>query len=255
MKRTFLFGACLIVFLSTVIRADLNLPPGTQHVSWTTSDGVKLVGYYRSAGRRGHWVWVLLHGLGSNKEEWLGFAPKLAQQGDGFLIYDARGHGESIHKESAGDLDYREFQSVGRGSQWSRMSDDLASAVNYLHTHFALDSKRIAVGGASLGANVALLYASQHPEVPAVILLSPGQKYAGIGSEDPYRKYGTRPLFMAASPGDVYAFGTIQILTSRRSDSGLTVASGDGTHHGVDMLIDSFSQKLLNWISQQEGGN
>jgi alpha-beta hydrolase superfamily lysophospholipase len=234
------------------LAADQNLPPGTQHVAWDTVDGVHLVGLYRAPARRGHWVWVLLHGLGSTKEEWLTFTRSLSQMGDGFLIYDARGHGESLHQAGIGDLDYRDFHSTGPDSHWNRMADDVDSAVQFLRQRYSLDTRKIAVGGASLGANVALIYASQHPDVPAVILLSPGQRYAGIGSEDPYRRYGKRPLFMAASPGDVYAFGTIQILASRRGDPKMTMARGEGSAHGVNMLNPPCTETLLKWIHAQE---
>ena len=244
-KNRIIFSALILV--SAVCFAETSpKTPGTS-ITWTTSDGVNLVGIYQPPAA-GHLVWVLLHGLGSNKQEWVVFTSRLAKQGDGFLIYDMRGHGDSTHLANGGTLAYTDFRTAGKGSQWDHMADDLKSAVDTLKKQFKLDPSRIAVGGASLGANVALLYASQHAEVPALILLSPGMEYAGISSEEPFQRYGKRPVFIAASPGDAYAYASVRQLILHRNDPVLKVASGDGAAHGVNMFNDAFMKKLLDWM-------
>src|SRR5258708_33622166 len=132
MRKLLLFSV-LTWLVSTPGVGDEGLPAGSLHISWTTPDGVNLTGLYRSPGRRGHWLWVLLHGLGSNKQEWLPFVGRLVQQGDGFLIYDARGHGESVHQPGGGDIDYRQFW-TGPGSAWEKMVDDVDSGVRFLES-------------------------------------------------------------------------------------------------------------------------
>ena len=92
---------------------DVSKSHGTP-VTWTTSDGVRLVGLYQPASAH-RLVWVLLHGLGSNKQEWVTLVQQLVRQGDGFLIYDARGHGDSIHLTNGGSLSYTDFKAAGRG--------------------------------------------------------------------------------------------------------------------------------------------
>jgi pimeloyl-ACP methyl ester carboxylesterase len=262
-KQLCFFAVCCSLVSSSVPATEaLAGPPGRsggaaeeakpepyQSVSWTTPDGVYLVALYHPRESPGHLVWVLLHGLGSSKQEWLKFVRKLAQQGDGFLIYDARGHGNSVHRTSGGKIDYRDFRTVGQGSQWDLMTGDVESAVQVLIKRFSLNAHGIAVGGASLGANVALVYASQHPEVPALVLLSPGLQYAGVGSEEPFRRYGTRPVFIAASPGDDYAYASVRQLISQRSDPNCRAASGEGAAHGVNMFNDVFTKKLLDWMA------
>jgi pimeloyl-ACP methyl ester carboxylesterase len=243
-----LFLVSTWVWVAPVPAADP--PPVGKKVTWTTPDGVRLEGRYQPRSGPGHLVWVLLHGLGSDQNEWLDFACQLAKQGDGFLIYDARGHGASKQTESGGKLDYREFRTLGPGSEWDRMIGDLASAVDFIHHKFTLNAHGIAVGGASLGANVALAYASQHPEVHALILLSPGLQYAGIGSQEPFRNFGTRPVFIAASPGDSYAYASVQQLRSMRSDDDIRYVEGPGAAHGVNMFGPAFTPKLLDWLKK-----
>ena len=93
------------------------------------------------------------------------------------------------------------------------MTSDLETAVQVMHTQFSQNPARIAVGGASLGANIASC-GPEHPEVPALILLSPGLQYAGIESEEAFRKYASRPVFIAASPGD--GTGSSPIISRQR---------------------------------------
>src|ERR1700730_12118392 len=76
-------------------------------ITWQTLDGVKMVGLFHRASRPGARTWVLLHGLGSTKEEWDGFARKMGKQGLGIFIYDARGHGASTHMMTGEVVTYR----------------------------------------------------------------------------------------------------------------------------------------------------
>jgi len=131
------------------------------------------------------------------------------------------------------------------------MAGDLESAVQMLMERYRLPEERIAVGGASLGANVAMVYAGAHRAVPAVILLSPGLVYAGVAVSEAYRTYGRRPLFMAASPDDGYAFESTRRLAALRGDAGLRVAQGDGAAHGVNMFQNpDFAEKLIHWMKK-----
>jgi hypothetical protein len=99
---------------------------------------------------------------------------------------------------------------------------------------------------------VALVYASQSSKVPALILLSPGLSYAGIESEPALQRYGLRPLFMAASPGDSYAYSSVIRLAQWRKDSNCFLIEGPGAMHGVNMFQGSFTQQLLDWMAKVE---
>jgi pimeloyl-ACP methyl ester carboxylesterase len=241
------FVALVLAFLTACAPASADT--FWQKATWTTSDGVQLVGLYHPASRAGAYTWILLHGLGSVKEEWEPFARKLGPSGIGTFLYDARGHNESIHATGGQTISYKDWQSAGPGSPWDAMPADLASAVEFLQKKYGVPAKKIAVGGASLGANVALVYASEHPGVPALILLSAGVEYAGINIEKRWKQLPSRPVFAAASPEDRYAYETLQYLARTRSE--VRIAEGPGAEHGVNMLKDPiFAKKLLDWIHQ-----
>ena len=100
---------------------------------------------------------------------------------------------------------------------------------------------------------VALVYASEHVSVPALILLSPGMQYAGIESASAYKTYRGRPVFIAASPGDLYAYSSVRQLADLAPSSVQTVIEGPGGH-GVQMFKDeAFTKKLLEWMKGQDG--
>ena len=211
-----------------------------------------MVGLLHKPQLPSHYTWVLLHGLGSTKEEWDTFAKRLGIQGQGAFIYDMRGHGASTQMVQGQALSYRSWQTAGPGTAWEAMPNDLAGAVEMLHKVYQIPLSRIAVGGASLGANVALVYAGQASKVPALILLSPGLSYAGIEAEPALKRYGRRPLFMAASPGDLYAYSSVIQLAQWRKDSDCFLIEGPGARHGVNMFQGSFTQQLLDWMKKVE---
>ncbi len=136
---------------------------------------------------------------------------------------------------------------AGPGSPWDAMPEDLASAVQMLHKRYGLPEQKIAVGGASLGANVALVYASAHAQVPALVLLSPGIDYAGIQSGPAYYAYRGRPVFIAASPNDTYAYSSVHQLAALNSSPSQVVVDGKNGH-GVNMFDEEFTKKLLDWM-------
>jgi pimeloyl-ACP methyl ester carboxylesterase len=205
----------------------------------------------RACVRSRAYTWVLLHGLGSNKEEWNSFSRLLAQQGAGVFLYDARGHFESTHLANGQTISYKDWLRAGPGTPWEGMPGDLASAVQELQKRYHVPEKRIAVGGASLGANVALIYASEHPRVPAIVLLSAGVEYAGINIVQAWLHLASRPVFAAASPGDRDAYSTLRFLLQERPKIPGLIVEGPGAEHGVNMFkAPEFTKKLLSWMKE-----
>ncbi len=101
---------------------------------------------------------IVCHGLGSKKENHLGFAEYIAEQGFAALAFDWRGHGES-----AGNLD-------------DHAHDDVTAAIAYLSRRPEVDRNRLAVRGASMGAFLALLAAAQDARLKAVVAVATGTR-------------------------------------------------------------------------------
>lgn len=214
-------------------------------VTFQTSDGVIIYGTYQPPAGPGMKTFVLLHGLGSTNEEWNTFGVRLARAGYGYLSYDARGHGKSTFTKSGKQISYENFTK----EQWNRMVSDVGDAINFLVNEKKLKAGKIGLMGASIGANISLLYATSNETVPMVILLSPGVNYVVFNISGAINSFKKRPVAIAASPNDNYAFQSSQLLFKQiQSNPRASMITGE-KGHGVDMFAgNKFMKELFTWI-------
>lgn len=234
-QRCFLFRpiAAWALALGLCLPARASGRPG--RVSFKTSDGVRIAADYR-APSKGKPVFVLLHGLGSGKGEWSAFSGMLSERGWGSLALDARGHAAS------GGARYETFRTP---EDWARIELDLEAALSDLRAR-GIGEKRAVLGGASIGANLALRVAARHPAVPLVLLFSPGLNYQGVGIEQALDALQS-PVILAAAPDDPYAYRTAQWFEGRMRGAGsrfLRAASG----HGVRMLEGEANRPFVDGL-------
>jgi pimeloyl-ACP methyl ester carboxylesterase len=172
--------AAVIAFLLSV-SSRIGVSQKMEHVTLTTSDGVTIAAdFYRGGGQRGM---VLLHMMPATKESWRDFGRAASDHGWDVIAIDLRGHGAS----QGGHGGYRSFSD----EEHQQSIRDVEAAVRYL-TERGIPRSAITIVGASIGANLALWYAAEHPEIKEVILLSPGIEYRGIRAE---------PLMQKVAPG------------------------------------------------------
>lgn len=182
--------------------------------------------------KKGKAVALLVHGVGSSKSEWRTLTPKLRELGLGILAIDLRGHGEA----EGGPLGYRAFDANGG---WPRLLADLEAALAFLKAK-GIPASRVGLIGASIGANLCSQLAATRPEIPWVVLLSPGSDYRGVA----LAPLPSRTVLACASRTDPYAFMT---ATSLSYGEKLEAKSG----HGVQMFDDpAFLKALLAWLKK-----
>lgn len=215
--------------------AELGIPVqekgGKENVYFSTSDGVGIQGTF-FIGDPGYTI-ILVHMLGRDRGDWDAFAPKLVEEGYEVLSIDLRGHGESTNIGNYKDFHVGEFQN---------MVNDVDAAVEFL------GETKIAIIGASVGANIALNYASEDPNVVAVVLMSPGEEYKGVGTLDAMAAYGDRPVLIMASEGDGYS----AISSEKLSNAALGEKMWkkyDGSRHGTEFLGDAEAEGFIfGWL-------
>ena len=100
---------------------------------------------------------LVMHGWGANASMMGSVVPPLHAAGFAVLLLDARCHGRS---------DDEAFTSM------PRFAEDMAAGLTWLRTQPGIATDRLAVMGHSVGAGAALLHASTHDDVRAVISLS-----------------------------------------------------------------------------------
>lgn len=215
-------------------------------VTFKTRDGESLVGDFRApaAGRK---TIILMHGLAANRKEWAPLTAVLAKAGWGYLAFDLRGHGDSSTRRAPdGDaVGYRYFGPAGPGSPWEKMVDDVGAAMRFLENEKKIAPGSIAVGGASLGANAAIVYVELTRSVPAVLLLSPGLDYQGLKPEKGAARLSS-PVLMVASAADRYAFGSCQRLKTLIPSA--TFWSDVKAGHGAQMFDEALLRRILAWL-------
>jgi len=180
--------------------SDTNTKYKYEKIDFKTSDGAKIVGlFYRPERLRMKNVPVvlLLHQLGGSKADYYDFVPDILAEGYCALAIDLRGHGESTNINGV-SRSWRDFNET----DFRKMSYDVISAVRWLDERREVNSDRIAIIGASIGANLALNYAVNDRRVRTVILLSPGLDYRGVKTLSSAKNYGTRAIMIAVSSGD-----------------------------------------------------
>jgi len=125
-----------------------------EEVSFTTEDGLRLVGWFLPAELASSTTLIIQHGVGSNHGDMLPNTACLHREGRWNLFYyNFRGHGGSEGKlTSLGPLELR----------------DLQAALKYLKEQKPQAVQRIGIYGHSLGAAVALVGAARFPELAAV---------------------------------------------------------------------------------------
>jgi dienelactone hydrolase len=199
-----------------------------------TNSGLEIVGtLYRPTDSEPPWPGVLLlHMIYAQRQDWADFAKYLAQNGLVALAIDLRGHGET-----------------GGEMEWDLARQDLNQVWKAFGEIPEVDPNKIAIIGASMGANMAVLLGADQPGVRALALLSPGVNYYQVLTPKPLAEYGERPVLIIASQEDSYAASSAEeLLKYARGEARLEMLSGVG--HGTQMLTNQpdLTALILEWL-------
>jgi alpha-beta hydrolase superfamily lysophospholipase len=200
---------------------------------------------------------ILVHDYGQTRDEWSTLIPGLQRAGFAVLAFDLRGHGESTRRltaDGAKALDYHKFTP----RDFQDMLLDLDAAYDWLITQPGLNQNRIAIVGAGLGANLAVRYGAFNDEVAAFFLLSPGFVYHDVRTDDVMARLGRRPVHIAVSQVDGFAYESCKRLVDIRVKAGNPSASNDftvctGASHGTQMLttVKQLPALTVVWLKQK----
>lgn len=191
-----------------------------EEVSLTTEDGLKIIGTHYPVETPILRSVLLLHMLRRDRSVWNDLIPKLASAGFSVLALDFRGHGASFGN-------WQQFQA----QDYLRMKFDIQAGFDFLRRRNP--QGKIAIIGASIGANHALRFASG--SVSALVLLSPGIDYHGVTTEDYIAKY-KGPIFFAAAQDDDYAFSSTNTLYQKSLSIQKMLQIYESGGHGTEMF-------------------
>ena len=136
---------------------------GAATVTFSTSDGLTLNGWYINRTRDPRYVILVFNGNAGNRAHRASFADALTRLGAAVLLFDYRGYGGNPGAPTEDGL-----------------RRDARAARNYLLSRADVDEKRIVYFGESLGTGVAAELASEHPPA-GLILRSPFTSLTDVG--------------------------------------------------------------------------
>ncbi|NOT46603.1 MAG: alpha/beta fold hydrolase [Acidobacteria bacterium] len=232
--------------------ADANSGPSFTAASVTidSSNGVKIIGTYLPAPKPNSPAVLLLHQWQSDRHSYDDLAKKLQARNINVLSVDGRGFGESTHRADGSTV------SAGRTDADVRaMLGDVDAAFQFLLKQPNVNAKRVGIIGASYGSSLAIIYASEHKDVAAVALLSPGLNYFGnLKTEPAVRKfeadYPSRQLLFFAAEDDKESADAVRKLNPIRVDNplyGQNVFSKGG--HGTALLKVGADQDISDFFA------
>ena len=120
---------------------------------------------------------------------------------------------------------------------------------NHLSSKPDVDPDRVAIVGASIGANLALLTGANEEGVKTVVLLSPGLDYSGVKTGEAMAAYQNRPVLIVASEEDTYSADSSRVLEeSAVGEVSLVMYQNAG--HGTNMFVaePELGELLIDWL-------
>ncbi len=103
--------------------------------------------------------------------------------------------------------------------------------------------------GEGLGANLALHYALAAPDIQAVVMISPGLEYNGVGTENEIKRLTDCPVLLVATEGDAYGAMSAAALKAA-APVFAELRTWPGAAHGADIFAahPESMQYILQWL-------
>jgi|YelNatPaOPRAMG01_1025707.scaffolds.fasta_scaffold20144_3 alpha-beta hydrolase superfamily lysophospholipase len=213
----FILTGCIARNSASQERTYSQLKP--EETYFRTSDGWRIHADFYPAPKKSLAV-VLLHQRNGDAKDWLPLIPSLIKSGISALAVDQRGAGKSLGAEN------------GVNAPWDT-TKDIEASVKWLQSK-GFHISRITLIGASYGANNALIYASNHPDIRKIILLSPGSNYHGLIAAPPASAYKGEALVLWSQDDPIVQSGP-QVIRRAMGDR-CTLHPFSGDIHGTDMF-------------------
>jgi pimeloyl-ACP methyl ester carboxylesterase len=227
---------------SVAAQTTTTTPPPAQLAAVPMADGLQIKGDYYPAPESDTPApaALLLHQNAGSGFDWRPFALSLQATGYSVLAVDMRGHGLT-----------------GGSVNWRLAESDAGALMEWLRQQPAIDPDRVAIVGASIGANLALRVCSADAACHAVIALSPGINYFGVRTPEAIRAMEDKSVFLVAGQRDNQSSLPTKELTAAvpRSVNLMTRLYGSARQHGTGLFFFSdLTPLMLSWLDQYNQG-
>ena len=182
---------------------------------------------------------ILIHQGGSNRHEWDTLTPELLEQGYVVLAYDVRGHGESDSVDSIRKL----FDDPNLAPL------DLQAAIQFLQKQSEVDADRLAVVGASIGANLAAMASSEYAVKTAVAISGKTSAVYSLAGKETLAMQSVFFISSAGDQGGKRATWATEMYDLTSEPHRLEIVQ-NSSRHGVGIFDDQpkVRQAILDWL-------
>ena len=225
MKKLLIILSLLII---TGCSVGVTIMP--KEVSLKTEDNLEIKADYFDANSDKSLI--LIHQLSMTKHSWKSFAQKAQKKGYNVLAIDLRGHGVS-------QGDWEQFND----EDFINMILDVKAANNFLKEKYP--KTKIAVIGASIGANLAIQYLAKS-NISTSIALSPGINYRGLDISNDINKVD-KNLLILVGKGDSYSYNSSQQIAKNNK---VELKAYETSEHGTNLLNDKLERVMLDWLEK-----
>ncbi len=177
---------------------------------------------------------VMLHQFGEDHQAWKKLWEAVYPSGIAVLALDMRGHGNSTFDVKRNQ---RRPPNTFYEGEFLKYPDDVKFFVDTCVAMYGdrVDASKIAVVGASIGANTGLLYALKEPRVEYLAMISPGLDYRGLELAPAMLKVDDLDIFIATADQDIYSYTSVDLLTDFFADK-VDYEIYSAMHHGNRLL-------------------
>ncbi|GMV99105.1 MAG: hypothetical protein AMXMBFR84_02440 [Candidatus Hydrogenedentota bacterium] len=178
---------------------------------------------------------ILIHGYGRDLNAMTPLALLAQRTGYAVMSLTLRGHEGGA---------YRDFDA----EDWLQTLGDIGAARSALEAE-GVSADNMAVIGVDIGANLALHFALDQPDIVALVMISPGKSLKGVPSTGLMSAYGNRPVLLMASQGDTYAASTCMVL-KEEAEGQCEFREYAGTYQGHDLLdgVPTVPDQIMLWL-------
>lgn len=190
---------------------------------------------------------LLLHSIGYSSEDWGNLIGDLNNAGYAVIAMDLRGHGKSIYDTNFHKKPWIYFTPKA----FAKYPSDVITVLNEIQKQSKkVNLANMAIVGADIGANTAVLAAKDLPKKPkTLVLICPTTSFKGLYIPIALADMGYVPVLSMVSNKDRYSLAE-QKSVAKFSQGGFYAKNYPNGGMGMGMLKvnPSMSQDITKWI-------